>query len=235
LFVKALITLFALGTAMFAQTPAPPASLMNPAALKAKAPETYSVKFTTSSGDFTVEVTRAWSPRGADRFYNLSKNHFFDGAAFFRYMPNFIVQWGIPANPKVAAVWQNANIPDDPKKVSNTAGTVTFATAGPNTRTTQIFINLKDNPGLDSQGFTPFGKVTEGMDVVKKLYSGYGETPDQGRIQAQGKTYLEKSFPKLDTIKSTTVTAAPGAAPEAAPAEAPAKAPAKKAAPPAKK
>ncbi len=218
---------------MFAQTAAPPAALLNPAALKAKAPETYSVKFTTSAGDFTVEVTRDWAPRGADRFYNLAKNHFFDGAAFFRYVPNFIVQWGIPANPRVAAVWQNANIPDDPKKVSNTAGTVTFATAGPNTRTTQLFINLRDNPGLDGQGFTPFGKVTEGMDVVRKLYSGYGESPDQGRIQAQGKAYLDKNFPKLDTIKSTTVVAS-GAAAEA-PAETPAKAPAKKAPAPAKK
>ncbi len=201
--MKSLLTLLALGTAAFAQTP----SLMNPASLKEQAPATYKVKITTTKGDIIVDVTRDWSPRGADRFYNLVKNGFFDGAAFFRYVPNFIVQFGIPADPKVAAAWRNARIPDDPVKKANTnaKGTVVFATSGPNTRTTQLFINLNDNTPLDAQGFTAFGKVTQGMDIVNKLYSGYGESPDQTRIQMQGKEYLDKSFPKLDTIKSTTI------------------------------
>ena len=194
---------------MFAQTPAPPAALMNPAALKEQAPEKFNVKFATSAGEFTIEVNRSWSPLGADRFYNLVKNNFFDQAAFFRYVPNFIVQWGIPADPKVAAVWQKASIPDDKHKNSNSTGTIVFATAGPNTRTTQLFINLNDNAGLDAQGFTPFGRVSSGMNVVTKLYSGYGENPDQGRIRSEGKAYLDKSFPKLDTIKSTTIVEVP--------------------------
>ncbi len=195
---------------MFAQTPAPPAALMNPAALKEQAPEKYSVKFTTTAGEFTIDVTRALSPLGADRFYNLVKNNFFDQAAFFRYVPGFIVQWGIPADPRVAAVWQTARIPDDKHKNSNDAGSVVFATAGPNTRTTQLFINLADNAGLDAQGFTPFGRVAgSGMNIVKKMYSGYGEAPDQGLIRSQGKAYLDKNFPKLDTIKSTTIVEAP--------------------------
>jgi len=188
--------------------------LMNPAALTARAPDLYRAKFATTHGDFVVEVHRDWAPLGADRFYNLVRNRFFTDAAFFRFVPGFIVQFGIPADPKIAAVWQNANIKDDPVKQSNKKGTLTFATAGPNTRTTQLFINLNDNGGLDGQGFAAFGTVSEGMDVVAGIYSGYGEAPDQGRIQAQGKAYLDKNFPKLDTIKSATIvfpeaTAAP--------------------------
>ncbi len=201
--MKSLLTLIALGTAAFAQTP----SLLNPASMKEQAPATFKVKIETTKGDVIVSCTRAWSPLGADRFYNLAKNGFFNGAAFFRIVNNFIVQFGIPADPKVAAVWRNANIKDDPvtKTNTNAKGTIVFATAGPNTRTTQLFINLNDNTPLDAQGFTAFGKVTQGMDVVSKLYSGYGESPDQGRIQMQGAEYLSKSFPKLDTIKSTSI------------------------------
>jgi len=196
-------------------TPATPAaSLLNPSTLNAKAPDLYRAKFTTTKGDFVVEVHRSWAPLGADRFYNLVKNGFFTDAAFFRYVPGFIVQFGIPANPAVARVWQNANIKDDPVKQSNKKGTLTFATAGPGTRTTQLFINLNDNAGLDGQGFAAFGTVTEGMNIVQGLYSGYGEAPDQGRIQAQGKAYLDKSFPKLDSIKSAEVISE-----EAAPAK----------------
>jgi peptidyl-prolyl cis-trans isomerase A (cyclophilin A) len=188
--------------------------LLNPAGLRAVAPPVYRVKFTTTKGDFVVECTREWAPRGADRFYNLVRNRFFNDAAFFRYVPNFIVQVGIPADPAVAKVWQNANIPDDPVTHGNKAGTLVFATAGPNTRTTQLFINLKDNSaGLDRQGFAAFGTVTEGMEVVQGLFSGYGEQPDQGRIQAEGKAYLDKNFPKLDSIKSTTVIFPEAAAP----------------------
>ena len=183
-----------------------PNPLMNPASLKAVAPELYRVKFTTTHGDFVVEVHHEWAPVGADRFYNLVRNRFFTDAAFFRVVPNFIVQFGIPANPGIAAAWQDAKIKDDPVKQSNKRGTLVFATAGPNTRTTQLFVNFKDNgASLDGQGFAPFGTVTEGMDVVDGLYAGYGERPDQGLITAQGKAYLDKNFPKLDSIKSAVV------------------------------
>jgi peptidyl-prolyl cis-trans isomerase A (cyclophilin A) len=237
--VKPLILSLFMGAALLAQAPAPSktnvtkqpaarpagasARLMNPAALVAKAPDVYQVKFTTTKGDFTVEVHRDWAPLGADRFYNLARNGFFTNASFFRVVPNFIVQFGIPASPAVANVWQNAKFRDDPVKQSNKKGTIVFATAGPNTRTTQLFINLGDNAGLDRQGFAPFGTVAEGMDVVQQLYSGYGDGSDMGgrgplqdRIQKEGKPYLDKGFPLLDSIKTATVAAAPAAAaPEA--------------------
>jgi peptidyl-prolyl cis-trans isomerase A (cyclophilin A) len=207
------------------------ASLLNPASLKLQAPPVFSAKFTTSKGDFVVEVTRAWSPRGADRFYNLVKYHFFDGTAFFRVLPGFVVQFGISTRPDVSRVWEPARIPDDPVTQSNTRGMLTFATGGPNTRTTQVFINLADNTNLDSMGFSPFGKVVSGMDVVEKFYSEYGEGapsgngPDQGRMQQEGKAYLDKSFPLLDTIKTAVIvppapvaTSKPAAAPQNKPA-----------------
>ena len=213
--MKDFILLLVTGTVMLAQAPppapaaAPAGNLMNPSTLKAQAPDLFRVKFTTTHGDFVVEVHRAWAPLGADRFYNLVVNNFFNDAAFFRYVPNFIVQFGLPANPAIGRVWQSANIKDDPGKQSNNRGTLTFATAGPNTRTTQLFINLNNNAPLDSQGFTPFGTVVSGMSVVDGLYSGYGEKPDQGQITAQGKAYLDKSFPKLDSIKSATIEEGP--------------------------
>jgi peptidyl-prolyl cis-trans isomerase A (cyclophilin A) len=191
------------------------ASLLKPDTLKLQAPAVFSAKFTTTKGDFVVEVTRAWSPRGADRFYNLVKYHFFDDAAFFRVLEGFVVQFGISARPDVAHAWENAKIEDDSVTQSNTRGMLSFATSGPNTRTTQLFINLGDNTNLDAMGFSPFGKVTSGMDVVAALYSGYGEGapngsgPDQGRIQAEGKAYLQKSFPLLDTVKTAVIE--PGA------------------------
>jgi peptidyl-prolyl cis-trans isomerase A (cyclophilin A) len=180
-------------------------ALLKPASITGQAPETFQVKFETTAGDFTVKVTRAWAPLGADRFYNLAKHDFFDGAAFFRVVPNFIVQFGLGAHPEVNHAWRSANFKDDPVKESNRPGTITFATAGPNTRTTQLFINFGNNAGLDRQGFSPFGEVTEGMDVVKKIYSGYGEKPDQGQITSQGKSYVDKNFPKLDTINTTKI------------------------------
>jgi peptidyl-prolyl cis-trans isomerase A (cyclophilin A) len=189
----------------------PSASLLKPASLKLQAPAVFNARFTTSKGDFVVQVTRAWSPRGADRFYNLVRYHFFDGAAFFRVLPGFVVQFGISARPEVSRVWEEAKIADDPVTQSNTRGMLTFATAGPNTRTTQVFINLGNNPNLDGMGFSPFGKVTSGMDLIDKLYSEYGEGqpsgngPDQGRLQKEGKAYLEKSFPLLDTIKTAVI------------------------------
>jgi peptidyl-prolyl cis-trans isomerase A (cyclophilin A) len=184
--------------------------LLNPAALTAKAPEVFRAKFTTSKGDFVVEVTRAWAPLGADRFYNLVRNHFFDNAPFFRAIANFMVQFGLPANPAYGKVWAKAAIKDDPVKQSNKKGTITFATAGPNTRTTQVFINLVDNgttgAQLDGQGFAPFGTVTEGMEVVSSFYTGYGDSgPDQGRLTDEGKAYADKSFPRLDSIKTATI------------------------------
>jgi peptidyl-prolyl cis-trans isomerase A (cyclophilin A) len=181
------------------------ASLKNPASLTEKAPDTYKANFDTSAGAFVVEVHRAWAPLGADRFYNLVKNGFFDNTRFFRVVPNFMVQFGLNGDPTVQSVWRAANLKDDPVKESNKKGYITFATAGPNTRTTQVFINFKDNAGLDSQGFAPFGQVTSGMDVVDKITSQYGESPNQGRIQAEGNAYLTKDFPKLDYIKKATI------------------------------
>ena len=182
------------------------AVLKNPSALKDKAPETFKADFELSNGKhFVVEVHRAWAPNGADRFYNMVKNGFFDDCRFFRVVPDFMVQWGIHGDPTVSAPWRAARIPDDPVKESNKRGYVTFATAGPNTRTTQIFVNFKDNSFLNSQGFAPFGKIASGLDVVDKIYSGYGEQPNQGSIQAEGNAYLTKEFPKLDYIKKATI------------------------------
>jgi peptidyl-prolyl cis-trans isomerase A (cyclophilin A) len=192
-------------------------NLLNPGSLKARAPEVYKVKFTTTKGDVIVQVNRVWAPLGADRFYNLVRGGFYKDAAFFRIVPRFVAQFGIPARPDVAAVWEKAKILDDRVTQSNKRGTLTFATAGPNTRTTQIFINYSDNTSLDTQGFAPFGTVIEGMDLVDKFFAGYGESPDQGRIQMQGKAYLDKSFPNLDRIVTAVIMPADAPAPAAAP------------------
>lgn len=182
-------------------------ALLHPSTLTAKAPAAFDVKFTTTRGDFTIHVNRDWAPLGADRFYNLVHHHFYDDAAFFRVVPNFVVQFGLNANPQVNKAWQSANIKDDPVTQSNKRGFLTFATAGPNTRTTQLFINLGDNSSLDRQGFAPFGQITQGMEVVFQIYSGYGEAPNQEMITNQGKAYLDKNFPKLDHIVSATIVA----------------------------
>jgi peptidyl-prolyl cis-trans isomerase A (cyclophilin A) len=173
-----------------------------------KAPETYKVKFDTTRGVFTVTVTRAWAPLGADRFYSLVKHHFYDNAAFFRVVPQFVVQFGISPTPAVSAAWKKTDIKDDPVTQTNKRGAIVFATAGPNTRTTQVFINLKDNSRLDSMGFAPFGVVDgNGMNVVEMMYEGYGDSaaPDQDQLEKQGDPYLKKGWPKLDYIKSATV------------------------------
>jgi peptidyl-prolyl cis-trans isomerase A (cyclophilin A) len=186
-------------------------ALLQPASLHEKAPEVYEVKFVTSAGDFTVKVTRSWAPNGADRFYNLVRHHFYDGVAFFRVLPGFMAQFGMSPYPEVSRAWEKANIKDDPVVQSNHRGFITYAMAGPNTRTTQLFINYGNNERLDRDGFAAFGMVTDGMEVVDKLYGGYGEGapagrgPDQGLIGTQGRAYLEKMFPKLDTIKSATL------------------------------
>ncbi|HQZ38464.1 MAG TPA: peptidylprolyl isomerase [Vicinamibacterales bacterium] len=187
-------------------------ALMTPATLKAEAPATYKVKFDTSAGEFVVQVTRAWAPNGADRFYNLVRNGFYDEARFFRAIAGFMVQFGIHGDPAVSTAWRNARIAVDPVKQSNKRGFITYAMGGsPDTRTTQVFINFRDNGNLDSMGFAPFGEVVSGMDVVDKINTMYGEGaprgkgPEQGRVQAEGNAYLMKSFPKLDYIKKATI------------------------------
>jgi len=227
--MKSILTCIVLCSSLLAQAPAPASksgtsksgtsktgasktgtasakpSLLNPASLHAKAPELFKAQFMTTKGDIMVEVHRDWAPLGADRFFNLVKNGYFTNAAFFRVVvaPRpFVVQFGLNANPAVNKAWEGAKISDDPVKGSNTRGMLVFATAGPNTRTTQLFINLGDNKFLDSMGFSPFGTVTEGMDeVVDKIYSGYAERPDQGRITEEGDAYLVKNFPMIDKIK----------------------------------
>ena len=181
------------------------AKLHTPSALNETAPATYKVDFDTSAGTFVVEVHRDWAPKGADRFYNLVKNGFYDGTRFFRVVPNFMVQWGMNGSPAIQSVWQNANLTDDPVKQSNKKGYITFANAGPNSRSTQVFINFKDNAFLDKQNFAPFGEVVQGMDVVEKINPQYREEPSQQMIRTQGNAYLEKSFPKLDYIKKATI------------------------------
>lgn len=192
-------------------------ALLRPSGLAEKAPDTYQVKFVTTRGDFTVTVTRAWAPLGADRFYNLVKHHFYDNASFFRVVPGFVVQFGISAYPPVAAAWANANIKDEPVIGSNKRGYLTYAkTSMPNTRSTQVFINLKDNAGLDPQGFSPFGVVdSKGMNVVEMLYDQYGDNgPDQDQLTRLGKSYLDKNFPKLDSIKTASLVGAGAGAPK---------------------
>lgn len=190
-------------------------ALLQPALLKEKAPETFAVKFETTRGDFTINVTRAWAPIGADRFYNLIKHRFYDNMVVFRAVSGFVVQFGISSYPAVAAVWSNANIKDDPVTQSNKRGYVTYAkSARPNSRSTQIFISFGDNSALDSQGFAPFGVIdAEGMKVVEMFYDQYGDHPteEQDEITRLGKAYLDRKYPKLDVIKRATLvpTAAP--------------------------
>jgi peptidyl-prolyl cis-trans isomerase A (cyclophilin A) len=206
-----MIRLIAVMLALAFTGPAWSQGLGNPAALNEPAPAIYKAKFDTSKGVFVIEVHRDWAPNGADRFYNLVKNGFFDNARFFRVISGFMVQFGINADPKVSAVWREARIKDDPVKQSNGRGLITFATAGPDTRTTQVFINFADNAMLDRQGFAPFGQIVSGMNVVDALYSEYGEGaprgrgPDQGRAQREGNAYLMAEFGKLDYIKKATI------------------------------
>ena len=210
--LTALVVLAAAAVGARAEQAAPRKSLMVPSAFKETAPDTYNVKFDTSIGEFVIKVTRAWAPNGADRFYNLVKNGFYDEARFFRAVPNFMVQFGLNANPTVSKVWQTARIPPDKVTQSNKKGFITFAMGGtPDTRTTQVFINFRNNTNLDGMGFAPFGQVVSGADVVDKIYTGYGEGapsgggPPQARVAAEGNAYLIKSFPKMDYIKTATV------------------------------
>ena len=169
-----------------------------------EAPDNFRVRFTTSKGPFVVEVHKAWAPKGVQRFYELIQAHYFDGNRFFRVVPGFIVQFGMSGDPAVGRKWDK-NIPDDPVTQTNRVGSITFATAGPNTRTTQLFINLRSNQSLDGQGFAPFGMVVEGMSVVESLNKEYGERPDQDQIRTRGNAYLNAQFPNLDYIKKAEI------------------------------
>ncbi len=181
-------------------------SLKNPASLNEKAPATYKVRLDTSAGPVVIEVTRDWAPLGADRFYNLVKNGFYDNVRFFRVIPGFMAQGGMNGDPAIQKIWGRNNINDDPVKQSNTRGMVTFAKTGaPNSRSTQIFINYGNNASLDSQGFAPFGRVISGMEAVDK-FGNYGKNvPDQGMITAEGNAYLQKDYPNLTVIKKATI------------------------------
>jgi peptidyl-prolyl cis-trans isomerase A (cyclophilin A) len=182
------------------------AKLRTPTALTEQAPPIYKVNLDTSKGMIVIEVHRDWAPIAADRFYNLVKNGFYDEARFFRVVPNFMVQFGMNADPSITRAWSSVPMKDEPTKQGNKKGYVTFArTSLPNSRGTQLFINYKDNNFLDAQGFAAFGRVTSGMDVAEKITAQYGEKPDQQQITAAGNVYLNKQFPKLDYIKTATI------------------------------
>lgn len=201
--------------------PAPTSRLLNPAALTAPAPAAFDVKFTTTEGVIMLHVTKAWAPHGADRFYNLVRAGFFTNVAFYRVIAGFMAQFGVSPDPAVTRAWTGHDIKDDKVMESNKRGKLTFAQTGaPNSRGTQLFINYGDNSRLDGMGFAPIGEVTEGMDVVDKLYSGYGDTAEQGaggpssrKLDAEGKPYLDRNFPKISRILSAKIVTTPAAAP----------------------
>jgi peptidyl-prolyl cis-trans isomerase A (cyclophilin A) len=202
-------TLLGACAAPFAGPAAPdPARLLQPdhPEMQRTAPDTFEVHFETTQGDFVMEVVREWAPIGADRFYNLARHGYYDGVRFFRVLPGFVVQFGISGDPAVSAAWREMRMADDPVVQSNERGYVSYAMAGPDTRTVQVFINLRDNSRLDAQGFAPFARVASGMEVVEVLHAGYGEGaprgegPEQERIQAEGEAYLEAEFPELDRV-----------------------------------
>lgn len=188
------------------------AALLDPRApeMNRRAPETYEVRLDTSQGALVIEVHRAWAPLGADRFYNLVRHGFYDQARFFRVIAGAWAQFGIPAEPAIAQIWRQARFPDDPVRQPNHRGSVAYAMAGPNDRTTQVYINLRDNAErLDAQGFAPFGRVIEGMDAVDRLYSGYGEESGGGIRRGKqdpvfegGNAWLAAHYPKLDFIRT---------------------------------
>jgi len=199
---------FAFCAAVLAAGQTPNENLKNPSQLTERAPDAFRARFDSSQGEFVIEVEREWAPLAADRFFNLVKNGFYDGSRFFRVLDKFMAQFGLNADPEVQSAWQSANLPDEPVKKSNTRGWVTFTReSSPNSRYTMVFINYKDNSYLDADGFAPFGQVVSGMDVVDRLYSGYGRqnVPDQRRIVREGNAYLLAEYPKLDYIKTATI------------------------------
>ena len=179
--------------------------LRNPAALTEQAPAVFEVAFDTSKGRFVLDVHREWAPIGADRFYNLVKSGFFDDVRFFRVIARQLAQFGMHGDPAVQNAWRDAVVEDDPVKHGNVRGSVSFASRGPNTRTTQLFINLRDNSAYDRLGFAPFAEVVSGLDVVDSLYSAYEEGPEQGLIDAAGNAYLTREFPNLDYVKKAAI------------------------------
>jgi cyclophilin family peptidyl-prolyl cis-trans isomerase len=192
------------------------AALANPkhALWSEPAPEVFRVKVETGKGAFVIEARREWAPRGCDRFYNLVRAGFFDDSRFFRIRRGAFAQFGIPGDPRVAAVWRNQAIPDDPVRARNTRGSVAFAMTGPDTRTTQLFVNLSDNSRLDAEGFAPIGTVVAGMEVVDRLYAEYAEQPgggmrggQQGKMFAGGNAYLDRDYPLLDRLLRATLAA----------------------------
>ena len=191
------------------QVAAPHPALKDHTLATDKAPEQFKVKFTTTKGDFVIQVNRAWSPNGADRFYNLVKIGYFQDIAIFRAIKGFMFQFGIHGDPKVSKVWSKAEIPDDPNAgITNAPGTICFAKTGaPDSRSTQMFVNLGNNGPLDKQGFTPFGNVVEGMDVVKKINTEYGENRGnvQGEFKRLGNEFILRKYPNIDLIKSVTL------------------------------
>jgi peptidyl-prolyl cis-trans isomerase A (cyclophilin A) len=193
-----------------AATKAAGPNLLNPATLNAKAPAVFLVRLNTTKGPIVIRVTRAWAPIGADRFYNLVRAGFFTDAAFFRTIKGFMAQFGIPARPDVNRVWENQNLKDEPPLQSNKRGFVSFAqSTQPNSRSTQIFIGMRDNSYLDADHFAPIGEVIEGMDIVDMLYSGYGDANVHPGIENQGKAYLDKNFPRLDRITTAVIEPLP--------------------------
>jgi peptidyl-prolyl cis-trans isomerase A (cyclophilin A) len=221
--MRSLLLLLVIGVTAFSacrktsqnDSAAPAADFRNPSGpgFAVQAPDSFRARFETSKGAFVIAVHRAWAPHGADRFYNLVRSGFYDGARFFRVLPGFMAQFGIHGDPKVSALWRDRVMPDDPVRRTNVRGMVSYATAGPGTRTTQVFINYGSNDRLDAMGFAPFGQVVEGMGVVDSLYSGYGEGapggrgPIQGQMQAQGNRYLDAGFPRLDRVTKATIVA----------------------------
>jgi peptidyl-prolyl cis-trans isomerase A (cyclophilin A) len=187
--------------------------LFTPRRLTDTAPATFRARFETSGGDFVIEVHRDWAPLGADRFYNLVKNGFYDDTRVYRVLEGFMAQFGMNGDPRVNMAWKDAILVDDPVTHGNARGTVAFAKGGPNSRTTEVFVNLRDNAALDDRGFAPFGEVVEGMDVVDGFYDGYGDGPPRGegpyqaQVQVQGNAYLDESFPELTRIVRATVEA----------------------------
>ena len=215
-YIPALVTLTLFAACDQSATPkadsaATPAAPPPVAAAPGAAPAVFRVRLETSRGPLVVEAHREWSPNGVDRFHELVESGYFDNVRFFRVVPGFVVQFGMSGDPASGAMWEPKRIPDDPVTQSNKRGMITFATSGPGTRTTQLFINLQDNVNLDGMGFSPIAEVVEGMSVVDALYGGYGDGPpggagpDQGRITAEGNAYLEKDFPKLDFIRTARV------------------------------
>jgi len=185
-----------------------------PGRLTETAPETFRARFETSAGDFVVEVNREWSPRGADRFYNLVRSGFYDGQRIYRVVPGFMSQWGLHGDPVATYQWRDRFIDDDPVVVSNTRGRITFATCDVDCRISEIFVNTDDNPELDDQGFSPFGEVVEGMEAVDAFYGEYGDGPPRGegpyqaQVRAEGNEYLDAEFPELTRIEGAVIEGA---------------------------